>query len=110
MFALEPGQIGKLVLKCHEGNQSPPCCVVLAKSVRQQMEFDRAYEDVWKANDGDKSEHVTQRIIDLFKLHVERIEGYQSESVEDAFTHGGMVEILQQLVGGRLLQYEQKKS
>jgi len=99
-----------VVLDKHAGLENPPCCVVLAKSMRQQREYDAAYEAVWERQDGDKSADITQRVIDLFKANVVRIEGYKSEDVEDAFTHAGLTEVLGKLVSGRLVSYEQKKS
>jgi hypothetical protein len=110
MFALEPGELGQIVLEKHKGTESPPCCVVVAKSMRQQREYDAAYEAVWRRHEGDTSANVSQRLVDLFKANVLRIEGYQCEEPEDAFTQAGLEEVLGKLVSGRLVPYEQKKS
>jgi hypothetical protein len=110
MFALEPGDEGKIILDKHKAIDNPPCCAVVAKSMRQQREYDAAYEAVWKRQEGDTSDAVSQRLVDLFKANVLRIEGYASEEVEDAFTQNGIEEVLGKLVSGRLVQYEQKKS
>jgi hypothetical protein len=110
MFALEPGQLGKIVLEAHKDMESPPCCVVVAKTIRQQMEYDAAYEDVWRRHEGDTSKSFTLRFVELFKQHVLRIEGYQSDDPLDAFTEDGLKEILGKLISSRLIPYEQKKS
>lgn len=110
MFALEPGERGKIVLEQHEGRENPPCCIVLAKSARQQREFDKAFDDLWKKTPDDSSQAFQDRLTELFKANVERIEGYCSDEVEDAFTRQGMMEILRKLVAGSLVRYEEKKS
>ncbi len=110
MLALEPGEIGKITLDKHKDLSNPPCCVVVAKSMRQQREYDAAYEAVWKRQENESADSVSQRLVDLFKANVLRIEGYASEDVEDAFTQAGIEEILARLVSGRLVHYEQKKS
>ena len=110
MFALEPGELGKIVLDRHEGVDNPPCCVVKAKSARQQREYDNSFDELWKRTDDDSSKAFQDRLTELFKANVERIEGYQSEDIEEAFTRTGMVEILRKLVSGSLIKYEEKKS
>jgi glycine cleavage system regulatory protein len=107
MFALEPGETGKLTLDKHDGVEGSPFCVVVAKSAKEQRAFAAEYDAMFESND---SGDLQDRITAMFQSHVLRIEGYKSEDVEDSFTQAGMLEILRKMLRGTMVPHEEKKS
>jgi hypothetical protein len=107
-FALEPGELGKVVLKKHEGQTDAPYCVVAALSVRQKRNFTTEYDEAFRTVKTTGEYFDTLK--NVFNKYVKSIHGYSSNDPEEAFTDEGMGEILSQLVRGTVVSYEEKKS
>lgn len=108
MFALEPGELGKVTLQKHEGKPDAPYCLVRAMSVRQQREYAAEYDK--KMQEVTTTASYFDTLSELFLKHVESFHGYKSEELEEAFTEEGLKEILRRMLAGKLVQYEEKKS
>lgn len=107
MYALEPGEIGKIQLDKHAEQANAPACVVVAKSAKEQRAFATEYDAMFESKNADD---LQDKITALFKQHVTKIEGYQSDDVEDAFTQAGMLEILRKMLRGSMVAFDEKKS
>lgn len=107
MFALEPGELGKITLQKHEGQDNAPYCLAKAMSMREQREYAKAYDAIFEFKERDDFFENVKR---LFSKHVMSFHGYRSEEMEDAFSKEGLIEILRRLLSGQLIAYEEKKS
>lgn len=107
MHALEPGELAKVTLEKHEGQESAPYCLVRAQSMKEQRSFAAEYDTIFENNSRDDFFNGVKA---LFQKHVVSFHGYRSEELEEAFSKDGMVEILRRLLAGRLVTHEEKKS
>lgn len=108
MFALEPGELGRVTLTKHEEAENAPYCVVRSMSMREQRAYAAEYDAIFES-DRTRDEFF-DNVIAMFKQHVVSIHGYQSDDPEDAFNKDGMIEILRRLLGGKMVSHEEKKS
>ena len=107
MFALEPGEQGKVTLAKHDGQDNAPYCIVEAMSLKQQRQFAIEFDAVYDIQTTD--DHF-DKVKELFTKYVKSFHGYRSDDVEEAFSKEGMLEILRRMVAGNMVSYEEKKS
>lgn len=107
MIALEPGETGKIILSCHEGNEKPPYCLVVALSIRKQREYVKKFDAMFEQDSG---EGTLTKMVELFNEYVVEFIGYGSQEVEDAFTQPSIMEVLRKMCSGSILTTGEKKS
>ena len=107
MFALEPGEQGKVTLAKHDGQDNAPYCIVEAMSLKQQRQFTAEFDAIYAVETGDE---FCDKIKELFLKYVKSFHGYRSDDVEEAFSKEGMLEILRRMVAGNMVSYDEKKS
>lgn len=107
MFALAPGEIGKIVLQCHAKLENPPYCLVKSLTTQQERELSREYDDSWKFSSPDER---YDKVKSMFQKYVFEVHGFATDDPETGLNSACMQEILSRLLAHNLISYEEKKS
>lgn len=113
MIALEPGEECCVWLDRYKDVpiESRPVFLFRAKSMREQRDFDRRFNELWKVQTADEQ---TDAIRDFFLSAVysarNQRDGFDLNDVESCMTRSAMLDVIRAIIHSVNVQPEEKKS
>jgi len=102
MIIIEPGELAKIEIS------ETKFVFVRGLSAKQEREFAKEYDAVFEFETS--AEHQ-DKVTALFTKHVVRWEGFgEGSDPEEVFSRSTMITVLRQLLMGKLVSAEEKKS
>jgi len=113
MFALEPGDEGRIYLEKHLSlpESERPYLVVVALSAKESRSVAKEFDSLFSTDENGKTLEVDDfqdKITSMFQKYVKSWNGFRDGDAEDVFTRNAMLEVIRSFIGGRL-DYNEKK-